>query len=173
MAIHHTLMITLEQFEAELRSWERTPYKDTMMKKGVGVDCLRFVLAMGDWLHGFNTAKMPRIPKLPPQTSLHSETLAWKVVRKLQRRYEAETIWTNEDNAETIPDLEPGNILCVKNEIHPGHVLIAGTRKNVIWHCINSHSLEFGGHVHETNLHWCLEIGLLRVWKLPHSLLAI
>lgn len=163
--------IVLEQFEEELRSWERTPYKDTMMKKGVGVDCIHFVVAMQDWLHGFNTAKMPRVPKLPPQTSTHSETLAWKVVRWMQRRYQPEVIWTCDDNANTIPELTPGCVALVKNEIYPGHVLLAGPRQNVLWHCINAYSLEFGGNVHETNLYWCLETGLLRVWKLPHSLL--
>ncbi len=162
----------MQQFETELRGWERTPYKDTMMQRGVGVDCVRFVVAIADFIHGYDTEALPAVPELPPQASLHSETLAWKVVRWLQRRYPTKTIWSCEKNANDIPDVTPGCILCVKNQVHPGHALIAGPRKNVLWHCINGPSLDFGGHVHETNLHWCLSTGLLRVWKPTETLLC-
>lgn len=165
-------MISLEQFEAELQSWHRTPYKDTMMRKGVGVDCIRFVVAMADFIHGWNTSSLPKIPLLPKQTALHSKLLAWDVVRWMEQRYPHKTKWSQGRNKDK-PDVSPGDIICIKNEVHPGHVLIAGTRKNVFWHSINGVQLDFGGHVHETNLHWCMSTGLVRVWSLIENKLCL
>ena len=167
------MTITLEQYEAELRSWEGTRYVDGAMEKQKGADCLRFVVAMADWLHGYSSEQLPAIPRLPRQTSLHDEGNAWGMVRWLQQRYPNRVVWSLDDaNRGIEPDVCPGDIICVKNQVHPGHALIAGTRKNEFWHTFNSRSMSARGHVHTTNLHWCGCAGMVRVWRLTESLLC-
>lgn len=157
--------ISLDDYSAKLAEWEGTPYRDTTMRCGVGVDCVRFVVAIADWLHGFDTEALPPPPVLPRQTSLHNASLAWSVVRWLRERYKPnQTIWKPDDSSFPFPELRPGDILCVKTEIHPGHAMIAGPRPNELWHSYNS--LPRGG-VSNCALSWCFhqKHALLRVWR--------
>lgn len=157
------MTITLEAYADKLKEWEGTPYKDSSMKIQSGVDCVRFVVAVSDWLHGFRTEDMPPVPVRPPQTSLHNPEEAWAVVRWLLRRYPMhETIWSGEMEGD--PSFEPGDILCVRTEENPGHAMIAGPESNVLWHANNSRRWKC---VHPTAMSWCMMPGhkILRAWR--------
>ena len=162
--------VTLEDYAAKLAEWENTPYRNTTMQCGFGVDCVRFVVAIVDWLHGFQTECMPDVPVLPPQTSTHQPTLAWSVVRWLLQRYpQHETVWTPE--SDMFPVIEPGDIFCIRTEENPGHAMIAGPKRNVLWHSMNSIHMR---KVHPIALSWCFmpKHELLRVWRLTAMRLA-
>ena len=161
--------ITLEEFEAELRSWDGVPYQDCGQTKG-GIDCLRFLIVIQDWLHGWDTAQLPPIPKKPPQTAINDPRTAFEIVKWVSARYPNEKIW---DHRQPKEDLQsgPGDVFVVRNQEHPGHALIGGLRPYTCWHATNDLSLKYGGNVHETSVGWCFMTGLVQVNRMKESLL--
>jgi hypothetical protein len=161
--------ITLEEYAAKLEEWRGVRYVDSGMSKG-GIDCLRFVIVIADWLHGWDTSRLPPIPKKPKQTALHDPRTSFRIVKFVRARYPSEVVWHRKMLKEAL-DLKPGDCLLVRNQVHPGHGLIAGPEKNTCWHSINHPSLPHGGNVHETSLGWCFQTGLLEVFRGSEMLL--
>lgn len=161
--------ITMEEFGACLREWEGVRYEDSGMSKS-GIDCLRFVVVMLDWLHGWDTDRLPPIPKKPKQTALNDYKTAFRIVQWVRDRYPHEVIWKSK-MAQDALDLQPADVLVVRNQVHPGHGLIAGVEKNTCWHSFNHPSLAHGGNVHQTSLGWCFQLGLVEVFRPTESLL--
>jgi len=162
--------ITEEEFDNELRSWEGTPYLENGCSRA-GIDCLRFIVLMQDWLHGWDTKKLSPIPQRSGQISIHAPKEVFKVIQWMQDRYPNEQVWDRKlDRSEF--DLRPSDIVVVRNQINPGHALLGGVSKNTCWHALPHPSLKHGGNVHETSIGWCLTMGIVSVYRVKESLLV-
>lgn len=155
---------TLEAYGQWLLDWDDTPYHDGMCKRGAGVDCLRFLCAAYDWLHGYDVAALPPVPELSPQTSMHDAGASWGIVRFLEERYPDHEIIRIRRGVPTRP-LRPADALVVRNARNPAHAIIAGVERNVLWHSLNSLGADHGGGVCRTGLGWATAKGILRVWR--------
>jgi cell wall-associated NlpC family hydrolase len=108
--------------EAELISWEGTPYNPECQIKGRAVDCVRFVAAIYDFLTGQKTD----IRTLPPDAALHNKSSAIESMHKLLSLYDNFKVTGNK--------VQPGDlIICGYPSGGPGHGMIVG--KTHIWHC--------------------------------------
>lgn len=162
--------ITLDEYAAELESWRNTRYVDSGDSKR-GIDCLRFMVRITDWLHGWDYHKLPPAPKKPPQTSIHDPKTAFRVVQWTRKRYAPNSIiWENNQQIDQ-QDLWPGDIIVVRNQLHPGHAVVGGVRHNTCWHSLPDISLAHGGNVHETSIGWCNMIGVVAIFRCENSLL--
>lgn len=159
-------MIWLDRYAEYLEQWLETPYSDATCKMGKGVNCLRFTCLMQDWLHGFNPKKLPPVPRLPRQTAIHNPKKAMVVIRFMCRRYPGKMVFRPKRNDPGEIDLQPADI--VVNQVsdgHPSHILIAGPRKNVLWHSCNEPGRDGWGGVDQTGLGWCLQQGIYGIWR--------
>lgn len=107
----------------ELESWEGTPYMLGQQVKQEGVDCVRFVCAIMDFLGGRRTP----LPALPADAAMHSRQTAIKSMLAIKRLFEplsqVEDDW-----------VEPGDLLVVGPcRGGPGHGIIVGHRENELW----------------------------------------
>lgn len=107
-----------------LRSWDRTPYHAGWAAKGQGVDCVRFVCAVLDELHGTRTP----LSTLPPDASLHDARGSAAALRTIRALFpEHETVRSG--------PLQPGDVLVTgPSDGGPGHAMIAGPLRNSLWH---------------------------------------
>jgi hypothetical protein len=114
----------LARLAAVLAPWEGTPYAPGQQCRGVGVDCVRFVIAVLDELTGKQTA----IRTLPPDSSVHNPAAARERMELISQAYAPYLEVTD-------GVVEPGDIL-VTGPLHggPGHVMIVGNQRNVLWH---------------------------------------
>lgn len=105
-----------------LESWEGTPYMSGQRCRGVGVDCVRFVVAVLDELTGRHTD----IRTIPPDTCLHAPAKAREAAERLSLAFEADRV---------TDALEAGDVI-VTGPVGggPGHVMIVGHRKSEVWH---------------------------------------
>lgn len=165
-----TSPITLEEYEDYLRSWHHVPYRDGGMSRQ-GVNCLNFVVLIADWLHGWDTAKLPKVPVRPKQTSLHNKTEAFRIIKWVRNRYNGKVVWRANDGGD--PPLLPADVLVCKNQVHPGHGLIAGTRQNELWHAFNGPTVSQGGEVFSTALSQCQNMGMIESFRSEDILLCL
>jgi cell wall-associated NlpC family hydrolase len=111
-----------------LMSWQGTPWVAGQQCRGKGVDCVRFVVAVLDELHG---AALPPVQRLPQDAALHDRAGMMAVAHGIRQRYPHEVI---EPRAERI---EPGDVVVfrVGAQSGPGHVAIAGSEGDrELWH---------------------------------------
>lgn len=107
---------------AVLKSWESTPYMPGQDVKGVGVDCIRFVVKVMDELNGTTT----EVRTLPGDVCVHAPGIAQAGLDRLVGQFGL---------LPAGPQIEPGDLLVTGPEGGgPGHVKIVGDRKNVLWH---------------------------------------
>lgn len=109
-----------------LAEWEDTPYMSGQQLKGEHADCIGFVFQLIDELLGVPSGERK---KLPPDSSMHNRSLAMAAMRELLRLY---------PSAKRVEDgvVKPGRIILTgHSDGGPGHVMIAGPRKNTLWHC--------------------------------------
>lgn len=161
--------ITQDEFREELLSWNGTPYQENGCDRA-GIDCLRFIVLLQDWLHGWDTKKLPSIPKRSGQISIHSPKEAFRIVKWMENRFPNEQVWENDGSAF---QLQAGDIVVVRNQVHPGHALLGGPDTNTCWHSLPHPSLEHGGKVHQTSIGWCRMTGLVSVYRMKESLLVV
>lgn len=113
------------RLEELLLSWERTLYMPGQQRRGVGVDCVRFVAAVLDEL-----LARPATPleTLPSDASLHNRAGALRGMRRLR-----ELFMPNRPISEGEP-VEPGDVV-VTGPLGggPGHAMIVGARPR-LWH---------------------------------------
>jgi hypothetical protein len=138
--------------QSVLTKWAGTPYMPGQIVCQVGCDCVRFIAGILDELHGIDTFK--NLPyRLSPSTSLHDRNEAIKSSRILISRYECTKLSGDE--------VQPGDVVVVRNGVGPGHVFIVGPTPNTLWHCIN----EAGACM--TGFGWMNDqCHILRVWRL-------
>ncbi len=162
--------ITLEEYASKLASWRGTRYVDSGCTKG-GIDCLRFAVLIMDWLHGWDTDMMPPAPKLPPQTAIHDPKSVFKILDWIRDRYSPNHLSWKKNQPIDEQDLWPGDLIACRNQVHPGHAVVAGPRHNTCWHSLPDISLKHGGNVHETSIGWCNMIGVTLIIRCEHILL--
>lgn len=152
-------MITLAEWEQELKSWEGAPYASGRACKRQGADCLHFVCWHADLIHGYDRTTLPPVPTLPPDTAIHSPELRYKVVRFVRARYPHEYI-------EGDPGFyRPGDLTLVKMGNAAGHCLIAGPQPNTLWHAINDGGQE-RGRICWTSYGWAKNQGIFATMRL-------
>lgn len=96
---------------------------------GVGVDCVQFVAAVLDELHGLPVQPVPRYAH---DMALNNPIMAARVARYLASRYPNTT--------EPGDLLEPGDVVvcALTANSGPGHVMIVGPDENTAWHSVES-----------------------------------
>jgi len=94
--------------------------------KGGGVDCVRFVAAVIDELHG--EVRIPAI-KLPQDVAFHAPATARAALRLFRKAYEP--LRVVRDGV-----VEPGDIAIVTlgKVAGPGHAVLIGAEPNTAWH---------------------------------------
>jgi hypothetical protein len=111
------------KLDAELKSWLGTPYAIGQQCKGVGVDCVRFVGAILDFMAGSVTP----LDMLPPDVAFHDSEKARGALdkfRDLFRPMEIVRDWC----------VEPGDVVVVgPRSGGPGHGIIVGCRPGVTY----------------------------------------
>ena len=109
-----------------LERWEGTPYRVGQSVAGVGVDCDHLVCAVLDELY---EQELPPLPRLAPNTAIHSKTSALRAMHHILPRYPARR--RVRDSV-----LEPGDVLITGPQGGgPGHAMLVGHRPNELWHC--------------------------------------
>lgn len=118
-----------------LLSWEGTRYMPGQQLRGVGTDCVRFVCAVLDELLGVKTP----IKTLPPDTCMHDPERAAAAMRRLQELYPSDQV---------SGAVEPGDVIVTGPKAGgPGHAMIVGDQRNVVWHASapSVHRVGIGG----------------------------
>lgn len=132
-----------DHLDTILEAWSGTPYRLGSQRKGLGVDCVRFVSAVMDELH-FGEIRGDH-SYLPPDRALHDPQSAWLAMRKVIRRY------GDVDFLPYLPDEEgplrvsPGDALITGPAGGgPGHCMIVGNRP-YLWHSLLNYGVCFTG----------------------------
>lgn len=124
------------RLEEILQSWHGTPWRDGMQTKGAGVDCIRFVFAVLAELEG---REPDEIPKFSHQISFHQPEWAFRKVIEMRRAY------PEFQRVRRYDEIEPADVLVTKSAGGgPGHMLIAGGRRNTLWQA-GTHGVRQGG----------------------------
>lgn len=150
--------IVASDFATFLETWRGVPYRDCGDTRQ-GVDCLRFAIIVLDWLHGFDAKTLPPVPLLPKQTAINNPKKAQDVVKFVRDRYK------NVRVPVSYYESRPGDVIVCRNQIHEGHVLVAGPQRNVIWHSVNLGTSPKGGCVYPVAVQWCYTVGILCVFR--------
>lgn len=123
-----------------LHSWEDTPYNSKQHAKGVGTFCTAFVCGVLDELYRKPVATP--LADVPHDASMHNPEMARSGLRWFMRHYPtAERFWSvtvdgDEDggmDGHKLP-VQPGDVL-ITGPVGggPGHAIMIGPRKNVMW----------------------------------------
>jgi hypothetical protein len=106
-----------------LASWDGTPYMLGQRCKGVGVDCIRFVVAVIDELAGTTT----RVRVLPGDVAHHAPAVAFDALARVLELVPSAPVLEG--------PLEPGDVV-VTGPLKggPGHALIVGVDGLSGWH---------------------------------------
>jgi cell wall-associated NlpC family hydrolase len=118
----------LKRLEFVLRRWDRTPYMAGQRCRGIGVDCVQFVTAVLDELHGVST----KVPRLRPDSAVHDGRQALPTIKAIRAGFESVVVRDS--------TIEPGDVIVVRATPFPsgprryGHVLIAGWEVGTLFH---------------------------------------
>jgi len=103
-------------------SWDRTPWREGQICKGVGAYCAALPIAILDELYGVEE----EIPKLAYVKRKHVQRSAKLMLTRYKEYADVNKIEPGEG-------IEPGDILVV-GEASPNHVYIAGGFQSHLWH---------------------------------------
>lgn len=132
--------LALRALGRELESWEGTPYMLGQQMKQQGVDCVRFVCAILDFLGGTRTP----LPSLPADAAMNSKRTAIASMLAIKRLFEP--IDQIEDDR-----VQPGDLLVVgPSSGGPGHGIIVGHRENELWEAGTERVQRVGWSLHES-----------------------
>ena len=148
-----------------LSSWEGTPHINGACCKGVGVDCINFVLkGVVDELYGY-----PRnVTRRSISLCLYSKEKADAALREILSEYQP---------VKRVLDktIEPGDIIVTATDIEaPGHIMIAGPKQSELWHTYSSpvHRTGLGffsGHSQIMNYYRTYRFQDKEKWVLPQQ----
>lgn len=110
------------------KPWKGTPHSYGSQAKGFGVDCMRFVDAALSELAGIKPGG-DGLERIAPNASLHEPGVAARAISYLRHRHPADDV-----TGIKATEVEPGDVLVMKNGPHPGHVAIAGSLEGGVWH---------------------------------------
>jgi len=127
--------VVAQRLREILNSWRGTPYRAGQQRKGVGVDCVRFVCGVYDELQNTETP----IQALPGDLALHKPDSARAAMRLLLRSFGGRVAEVGEQiflsPGDTIVSGMPGG--------GPGHAMIVGPWPE-IWHASRSGVVQTG-----------------------------
>lgn len=116
------------KFQSLLDDWEGTPFMLGQRVKGVAVDCVNFVAAVLDEITGQKTS----IASLPTDSCFHDPKRTYSAFRSFLCKY----LHTEVTPFDGVYHLEPGDIIvCGPKDGGPGHGMVVGVEKNVLYHC--------------------------------------
>jgi|LauGreDrversion4_2_1035121.scaffolds.fasta_scaffold07313_2 hypothetical protein len=155
-------MRTLAEFNDELQGWYATPYRHGISIKGShgGVDCVRFVVSMLEWLHG-RKADAGCIPfDFPASAAYVAKFPAVDVFNWMTDRYPCHVVYRKGRDSE-MPELAPADVVVLEHtDEEPCHMMIAGD--GVIWH---SNNWLHGGRVSWTGLTEKMRESVWCIWR--------
>lgn len=142
-----------ERLASVLASWEDTPYSSTQAVRGVGVYCTAFVCGVLDDL--YRVERPTPLNTIPHDVSMHCGASSRAGLRWFLRHYPtADRIYsaTTAEDGEQV-EVQPGDIL-ITGPVGggPGHAILIGPRRNVMWQAS-------GAHVHYTG--FCVPTGYM------------
>ena len=154
-------MKTKSEILAELQSWHGTPYKHGVSVRGQGVDCVRFVVSMLEWLHG-REASADCIPfDFPAQAAYCAKFPATQIINWMTSRYPHHTVFRKGRDIEASA-MQPLDVIVLEHtDDEPVHLMICGFDGRV-WHSNNSGS---GGSVSWTGLTEKMRSSIWCVWR--------
>jgi len=125
------------RLNAVIDSWEGTRYLDGHAARGVGVDCVRFVDCV---LQELFRVKLPPLPILHPETSIHCGREVVRMGLLIRDRFASETI-----RHPRACMLQPGDVVVQRwrTNRYPGHVGIVDARGK-LWHSTQNSGVHFG-----------------------------
>lgn len=131
-------MRTQDEFIAELKSWEGTPYAHGVSIRGQGVDCVRFVVSMLEWMHG-REATAECIPFNFPAQAAYCEVFpAKQLIGWMTERYGGEFIYRNSRKDAALPPIMPADVLVLEHtDDAPCHMMLGGV-DGTVWHANNA-----------------------------------
>lgn len=98
-------------------------------KKGIGVDCVRYVAACADEL--FNSERRAAIPRIAQDAAWHNPKHVMRAARIMMTAYAPYIEITNNE-------VEPGDIIAVgPGGGGPAHIMMVGGVRLHIWHAIS------------------------------------
>lgn len=131
----------------EFEGWRGTPHRPGQKCKGVGVDCVRFVVSVLESL----TGRVSGDVKIPQDASMHNKAAASRALRLFL------SSWPLHEDIKESGKVQPGDVIIVgPPNGGPGHALIVGVQKNTLWHAANSGVRMCG---------WCLERPMTKVFR--------
>lgn len=105
--------------------WIDTPWMAGQSCPGVGVDCVQFVVAVLDALHGYEHKPAPRLPQ---DLGANNPEAARQAAREILSRYPHDRV--------TDAVVEPGDVIVCPVGDGPGHVLLVGWTPQTAWHSL-------------------------------------
>ncbi len=113
----------LQHLAMVLSSWEGTPYLKGASLKKTGVDCVRFVCAVTDEMHGISR----EIPGYAQDAGLNNRAASMGVMREFFRAYpEYERVLSSE--------IFPGDLIVTGPPAGgPSHVFVVGPEERRMW----------------------------------------
>lgn len=125
-----------DMVEVACGDWEDTPYMAGQRCIGQGVDCVRFVCAVLDLLHGCRH----EVPRHVQDFSLHDPEGARQVTDLFKSFYPGFTVL---DRAERT--VEPGDVIITGHrQGGPGHAILVGGQPNRLWQALKG-GVRWGG----------------------------
>ena len=145
LVVHHPLKLIWSPTAAptarlarELKRWQDTPYRDQEPVPGRagGVSCFGFVCAMISSLYGYPPETLVGLPR---DTGFHNPEGSKQAMRWFLERYNVERVEGN--------GFQPGDIIVIGYgaEKTPGHLMLAGDRRNCLWHAVEDIGVHFTG----------------------------
>jgi hypothetical protein len=105
-------------------SWEDTPFLDGWQSRGHGVDCVRFMAAILNFMYRDQRAT---IDQLPRDLGFHDRGAAVSAMRKMHRIYPESVVVRDRT-------MEPGDVLVTGPASRaPAHVVMVGARPCHFW----------------------------------------
>lgn len=117
--------IVTRRIEDACKVWENTPYRPGQQKPGMGVDCVRLVCGVMDYLYG----QSHFIPREVQDRSLHDPEGAKRITKMIREYYPDHVDLPCGDRV-----VEPGDVVVTGHALGgPGHAILVGAAPNTLW----------------------------------------
>jgi len=157
-------MKSRSEFLAELHSWAETPYRHGISTKGPcgGVDCVRFVVSVLEWLHGRNPSAECIPFDFPAQAAYCSRFPAMELFKWMTDRYASTTVYRKGRDS-SVPPIMPADVIVLEHsDDDPCHMMLGGVDGRV-WHSSN---WAHGGRVAWTGMTQQMLDSVWCIWRI-------
>lgn len=126
------------RLESVCQSWEGTPYLEGQCLKGKAADCIHFFSGTMDELYG--SSRTQELRRLRGDVSLHNKEAVVRAMRAILKVFP--------ERVEVLDNtLEPGDVVVTgPANGGPGHVMLAGGRRGILWHCTRQTGVQQTGY---------------------------